>query len=107
MNAEAEQAVRDLVAEIAERLDVETPPVVFAAEAAAVRWDEKRGLRLPTHVVAHVTRFGTVPTAAARDMAFAMAKTAARRDGVAEPTLVEVEALSFAEAFVRDRVLNR
>lgn len=107
MATEAEEAVRRLVAEIAERLDVDPPAVRFVADAAFVRWDPELGVRVPARVLAHYDRFGTMPTADARDVAFAMAKVAARRAGTDDPTLVEVEALSFAEAFVRDRVLNR
>lgn len=106
MTTEAEEVVRELVAEVADRLDVDPPVVRFVADAASVRWDPGQGVRVPARVVAHYDRFGTMPTADARDVAFAMAKTAARRAG-GDPTLVEVEALAFAEAFVRDRVLNR
>lgn len=107
MTTEAEDLVRGLVAEIAERLDVDPPAVRFVAGAATARWTPGEGVRVPARVVAHYDRFGTLPTTDARDVAFAMAKAAARRAGTDDPTLVEVEALSFAEAFVRDCVLNR
>lgn len=106
MPTESKTVLRDLVAEVAQRLSVDAPPVRFVEGAATVRWDAAEGLRVPARVVAHHDRFGTVPTSVARDVAFAMAKTAARRSGTDDAILVEVEALSFAEAFVRDRVLN-
>ncbi len=107
MSSEAEDVIRALVGEIARRLGVEPPTVRFVEGAAAVRWERGTGVRVPAHVLAHFDRFGTVPTAAARDVAFAMAKAAERQAGEDDATIVEVKALSFAEAFVRDRVLNR
>lgn len=99
--------MRGIVEEAAARLGLEPPEVEFVAAAAVVRWDETRGLRVPIRTMAHYDRFGNVPTDAARDIALALAKKAAGRSGETDATLIEIEALSFAEAFVRDRVLNR
>ena len=102
-----ERDVRALVALACDDLDIESPDVRFRADAFSIRVDPSGVLHVPTAGRAHHERFGNVPTDTARGLADALKRHEMRTHAKGDdPELVEIEAMLFAEVFVRDRVLG-
>lgn len=87
--------------------DLHGPPYTLVVEPGLRRVQLRDGrFHVPRADADHWSRFGTLPTSLVRDLAYHAKRAALARAGVENQAVVEADALTYAEVFLRSAYLE-